>query len=171
MGSGPEPAAQARGRPGTARRRPEGSADLPADAAPVLDDLAAVRQACFFLFFSRLPFPCSPPTPREQLLAAQPAARRVRVEVHSDDPPLSDRAQLELSRTRAGVVAAALAARGVEQARVVPAGCGNTLPLAPSDTPDGRALNRRVEVVFADEPAPRRPSSSGNATGGRRSLH
>lgn len=41
-------------------------------------------------------------------------------------------------------------------------GYGPAFPVASNDTPTGRQLNRRVEVVIAPEP---RASSSGGATG------
>lgn len=53
-----------------------------------------------------------------------------------------------LSERRAGSVAAYLESREVLHARLVVTGMGQDVPVASNDTPDGRALNRRVEIVL-----------------------
>ena len=52
-----------------------------------------------------------------------------------------------LSRERAAAVKAALVDRGIEAARLESEGAGESKPVASNDTPEGRALNRRVELV------------------------
>ena len=42
---------------------------------------------------------------------------------------------------------AALIERGIEEQRLASAGAGETRPVAGNDTAEGRALNRRVELV------------------------
>jgi OmpA-OmpF porin, OOP family len=55
---------------------------------------------------------------------------------------------MDLSRRRAAAVAQALTARhGVAVARLSPQGDGPTAPVASNDTEEGRAKNRRVELV------------------------
>ena len=54
---------------------------------------------------------------------------------------------LTLSRQRAESVIAWLSARGIEKARLVPAGFGDTRPVAANDNDDGRQKNRRVDLV------------------------
>lgn len=55
---------------------------------------------------------------------------------------------MDLSQRRADAVVRALAARkGVEPARLQAAGVGPLAPVAPNGTDDGRARNRRVELV------------------------
>ncbi|MEM6624752.1 MAG: OmpA family protein [Pseudomonadota bacterium] len=51
-----------------------------------------------------------------------------------------------LSEQRAGAVTSYLAARGVDRARLVAIGMGETAPVATNATADGRAANRRVEL-------------------------
>ena len=56
-------------------------------------------------------------------------------------------ANLKLSQERAQAVMAALVARGVAAARLTAKGYGQTAPVADNRTEDGRAKNRRVELV------------------------
>ena len=59
-----------------------------------------------------------------------------------------DAANMDLSRRRASAVKEALAARfHVDAARLATAGFGSTHPKEPNDTAEGRARNRRVELV------------------------
>lgn len=72
---------------------------------------------------------------------------RVAIEVHSDGTG-DAAASLSLSQQRADAVRAALISRfGVEPERIAARGVGGAQPVAPNDTPEGRAQNRRVEVV------------------------
>jgi outer membrane protein OmpA-like peptidoglycan-associated protein len=52
----------------------------------------------------------------------------------------------QLSERRAESVASYLEARGVQSARLGTQGYGETHPIAPNDTEEGRAANRRVEI-------------------------
>lgn len=55
---------------------------------------------------------------------------------------------LELSKRRADAVVAALTAQyGISAARLAAQGIGSTAPVAPNDTEEGRARNRRVELL------------------------
>jgi OOP family OmpA-OmpF porin len=54
---------------------------------------------------------------------------------------------LDLSRRRASAVVAALTSAGVANARMVPQGVGMAAPLASNGSEEGRAKNRRVELV------------------------
>ena len=56
-----------------------------------------------------------------------------------------------LSYERANAIKAALVERGIEKSRLAAAGAGEKRPVAANDTPEGRALNRRVELIrFTD---------------------
>ncbi len=75
----------------------------------------------------------------------------VRVEGHTDSTPISTArypSNWELSASRASAVAARLMQRGVAPARVSIAGFGGERPVADNATPDGRAQNRRVDIVI-----------------------
>jgi OOP family OmpA-OmpF porin len=74
------------------------------------------------------------------------AAWRLRIEGHTDN--VGDKAaNLKLSQARAGAVAAWLAGKGIDAARLSTAGLGDTQPVAPNTTDDGRAKNRRVVLI------------------------
>jgi OOP family OmpA-OmpF porin len=50
-----------------------------------------------------------------------------------------------LSRRRAEAVAAYLAEAGVDATRLTATGYGDSMPVAPNDTDEGQAKNRRIE--------------------------
>ncbi|MCC7174220.1 MAG: OmpA family protein [Bryobacterales bacterium] len=79
------------------------------------------------------------------LLQGNPALN-VAVEGHTDNVG-SAAANQTLSESRAKAVVAALAARGIAAGRMSSAGFGASKPVAPNDTEEGRARNRRVELV------------------------
>ena len=66
---------------------------------------------------------------------------------HTDDVG-DDSANQSLSDKRAAAVAASLSADfGVEAGRLATAGKGESVPIAKNDSPEGRAMNRRVEFA------------------------
>lgn len=77
---------------------------------------------------------------------------RITIEGHTDAIPLLGhnryRSNWDLSGARASSVADYLTGRaGVPRERVVVRGMADTKPVAPNDTRDGRAKNRRIEVL------------------------
>ncbi len=54
----------------------------------------------------------------------------------------------KLSEKRAKAVADYLISKGINPRRLKVVGYGSKRPIAPNDTPEGRAKNRRVEIVF-----------------------
>ncbi len=68
----------------------------------------------------------------------------VEINAHTDDIG-SDHFNQELSLKRASSVVDYLVGIGIEQSRLLPQGFGETQPVAPNNTEEGRALNRRVD--------------------------
>lgn len=81
-------------------------------------------------------------------LKAKDYISTLRVEVHTDSTGDAGFNQA-LSEKRALAVARALVARGVDCARLLPVGFGHNKPVAPNDTPEGRAQNRRTAFINA----------------------
>lgn len=78
------------------------------------------------------------------------APSRLRVEGHTDDLPIRSAlfpSNWELSTARAISVIRYLEEHGIERERLSVAGYGEFHPLAPNDSAERRALNRRVEIV------------------------
>lgn len=74
----------------------------------------------------------------------------VAVEVHGHtDSDGDETANQVLSQQRAEAVITALAQRGVDTTRLTAVGFGESNPLAPNITADGRATNRRIEFVLS----------------------
>jgi outer membrane protein OmpA-like peptidoglycan-associated protein len=73
--------------------------------------------------------------------------KKVLIEGHTDSRG-SDATNQALSKARADSVAAFLISNGVPQERVTTAGLGPSRPVADNNTPEGRANNRRVEIVI-----------------------
>ncbi len=102
-----------------------GSAEIDKKSDPLLDQLAAVMEA-------------------------NPGIKKVRIEGHTDNVGGRDINQ-RLSEDRARSVRDALAARGVSGDRLDTAGHGESRPTAPNTSRAGRAKNRRVEFIIADQ--------------------
>ena len=79
------------------------------------------------------------------LLQADPSLT-LAVEGHTDNTGSAARNRA-LSQARARAVVAALAAKGIDAARLSAAGFGQDTPIADNATEEGRAKNRRVELV------------------------
>ena len=76
---------------------------------------------------------------------------RVVVTGHTDNVPtrtLRFPSNFELSKERARSVAALIGARMKDASRVVSEGRGDTEPVAPNNTAEGRSRNRRVEITL-----------------------
>ncbi len=98
-----------------------GKAELRPESRPVLKEIASTMQ--------------------------QHADLRILIEGHTDNVGAAA-ANLALSDARAAAVKAALVAEfGVDAARVSTKGIGDAKPSAPNTTAEGRAQNRRVEIV------------------------
>jgi OmpA-OmpF porin, OOP family len=100
-----------------------GSADLPASAAPLLDKVVAA-------------------------IKMLPGARVI-VEGHTDSQGRAETNQ-QLSQDRALVVRDYLASHaGIDPSTITATGYGSSRPVASNDSAEGRALNRRIEVIIS----------------------
>jgi len=79
-------------------------------------------------------------------LLQQNADLKLRVEGHTDNQG-NAAANQALSERRAQAVMAWLSAHGVEASRLSAKGMGQTKPVADNGAEEGRAKNRRVELV------------------------
>ena len=78
-------------------------------------------------------------------LKTEPALK-VKLEGHTDNVGSAE-ANQKLSEDRANAVMQAIAAKGIDQGRLSAEGFGLTKPIADNNTEEGKAKNRRVELV------------------------
>lgn len=95
-----------------------------------------------------------------KVLQEQGDDKTVTIEGHTDNVG-SDENNNRLSQARADSVRTYLVSRGVKADRVRAVGRGESTPLAGNDTPEGRANNRRVEIIIQDQ---RQAAVSGSGT-------
>lgn len=76
--------------------------------------------------------------------------RKVLIEGFTDSVG-NDGYNRSLSERRAQAAGDALVQRGVDRARISARGFGKSHPVASNGSPEGRAMNRRVEIVIADD--------------------
>ncbi len=82
-------------------------------------------------------------------LKTDPAAKKIMVIGHSDDggtPEYNER----LAEARARTVTAYLASQGLSMDKLVTQQYGSQRPVASNSSPEGRQLNRRVEILVAN---------------------
>jgi outer membrane protein OmpA-like peptidoglycan-associated protein len=72
--------------------------------------------------------------------------REIRIEGHTDSTGPAE-LNLRLSQQRAEAVRDALIERGIESSRLKAVGMGEEFPIATNETAEGRAGNRRVDVI------------------------
>jgi outer membrane protein OmpA-like peptidoglycan-associated protein len=82
------------------------------------------------------------------LLQTEPD-KKIRVEGHTDSSGQAE-ANLQLSEQRAQAVREALISLGVAAERITAMGMGEDFPIASNDDEEGRAQNRRVDVILLD---------------------
>jgi chemotaxis protein MotB len=81
----------------------------------------------------------------------RPSQALIRVEGHTDSLPIATvqyPSNWDLSSARASAVLAELVARKIPPSRLSVAGYASHRPVADNATPEGRALNRRVDLVI-----------------------
>ena len=81
----------------------------------------------------------------ENILKKNPGLR-VRIEGHTDDIG-SMKYNIGLSGKRAQAIMDYLVDKGIDSSRITTTGLGYAQPIADNDTPEGRALNRRAEII------------------------
>jgi chemotaxis protein MotB len=78
------------------------------------------------------------------------------IEGHTDDGPINTPrfpTNWHLSTARSiAVLRYMIEAGDIEPSRIAAAGYGSTRPLVPNDSPESRAINRRVEFVYKRDP-------------------
>lgn len=86
------------------------------------------------------------------ILSAYPGVYQIEIEGHTDSVG-SNESNVNLSRGRAESVRDYLVQSGVKPERVIAArGLGESQPVADNDSPAGRQVNRRVEIIITDQP-------------------
>ena len=81
----------------------------------------------------------------ESILKINPGLN-VRIEGHTDDVG-SMKYNIGLSGKRAQAIKNYLVDKGIDPSRITTTGLGYARPIAENDTPEGRALNRRAEII------------------------
>ncbi len=81
---------------------------------------------------------------------------RIRIEGHSDNTPVRGKrytSNFELSAARAvSILRYFTEVEKIPDSRFYAVGCGEYRPLFPNDTPEHRAMNRRVWIIFEGKP-------------------
>jgi chemotaxis protein MotB len=81
--------------------------------------------------------------------------RKFRIEGHTDnidvDPTGPYKSNWELSAQRSINILNYLTGLGIEEKRFQVAAFSDTVPIATNDTPEGRAYNRRVDIIILDD--------------------
>jgi chemotaxis protein MotB len=119
---------------------------------------------------SATPNPGSAPLLREVggALATDRAGHQIQVKGFTDDVPIRSATfptNWELSTARASAVVRTLITDHVSASRLTASGRGQLDPITENDTPDGRALNRRVEILL-----PRQATDGPGATSAPKRL-
>jgi outer membrane protein OmpA-like peptidoglycan-associated protein len=83
------------------------------------------------------------------LLQSEPD-KSIRIEGHTDATGPAE-TNLEISQRRADSVLEALVSLGVDAQRITSVGMGEDFPIASNETDEGRAQNRRVDVILLDD--------------------
>lgn len=80
----------------------------------------------------------------------QDPAKQIRIEGHTDSTGSANANQV-LSQKRAEAVRDALLEAGIEASRMTAVGVGAERPVAANDTAEGRARNRRVDIILEEK--------------------
>jgi outer membrane protein OmpA-like peptidoglycan-associated protein len=123
--------------------------DNPVEKA-LLESGQAVVYGIYFDYDKDEPKPESDKTLQDMLTALQNNEQlKVDIEGHTDAKG-SDDYNKDLSQRRADSVVQWLIDHGIDKSRMTPIGHGEAKPVSDNETPQGRALNRRVAIVVQD---------------------
>jgi outer membrane protein OmpA-like peptidoglycan-associated protein len=123
-----------------------------ADAAAFSNDIRTTGHAAVYgIYFdsgkSAIKPESEPALAEIAKLLKNDAALKLNVVGHTDNDGTLE-TNMKLSEARAAAVVQALVAKyGIASARLKAFGVGPLAPVASNDTPDGKAMNRRVELV------------------------
>jgi chemotaxis protein MotB len=113
--------------------------------------IVSLREVGFFDSGSATLKPAAPPTIARVVKILLPRDEHVRIEGHTDNVPIHNaafRSNWELSTARAAATLDLFITQyGFPPERLSTAGYAEFHPVASNDTPDGRAKNRRVDIV------------------------
>ena len=98
-----------------------------------------------------------------------PHIKKISIEGHTDSDG-SDKYNLKLSDDRAKSVQQYLTEHGIEPARLTAKGFGESKPMAPNDTDEGKEKNRRVEFLIAEQEEVKKTYEIDPATGERKEV-
>jgi chemotaxis protein MotB len=143
--------------------------------------VVSLSEAAFFPTGEDTIDPATYPSIEKIAAAVRKLPNPVRLEGHTDSVPIHNarfRSNWELSAARAIAMLNLLTTRfGVDPRRLAVVGYADTLPVESNDTEEGRARNRRVDVVilnrlgFEVEPAPAAPAAPAPAAAPAPSAH
>lgn len=119
--------------------------------------VVSLREVGFFDSGSTILRPYAEATLRDFVKVIAPRRVRVRIEGHTDNVPIHNGrfdSNWELSTSRATEIIKLFITRyEIAPDRLSASGYGEYYPVSPNDTPDGRAKNRRVDLVILNSNA------------------
>jgi len=103
------------------------------------------------------------------VIKANPQLKKISIEGHTDSDG-ADEYNMKLSDGRAKAVMAYLTEHGVQAARLTAKGFGETKPLAPNDSAEGKEKNRRVEFLITEQDVMKKTYEEDPKTGAREEV-
>jgi chemotaxis protein MotB len=117
--------------------------------------VVSLKQAAFFPSGTDSIDPSTYPILAKLAAALKQVSNPIQVEGHTDSVPIHTaqfRSNYELSAARSIAMMELLANRyGIDRKRMIIVGFADTWPEATNDTPEGRAANRRVNIVILNQ--------------------
>ena len=138
--------------------------------------VVSLKQAAFFPSGTDVVDPATMPTIEKVAGALKAVENPIRIEGHTDSIPIHNprfRSNWDLSAARSIAIMFVLSSRfDISPQRMSIAGYADTVPVADNDTPEGRARNRRVDLVILNNYALAKtePAKSDVAKTSRRRL-